>query len=128
MTRTQHNVPSKVAERLAELASDLRELVYGEAGCPKWGTAFHDIETQGMEIGLEMARLFMEQTVGEQARDGVPAEFLQCDGETAQQIGVQHEARIETPAGEIAWEQPKTRLKQARRDFFPSGQSARRGR
>ena len=35
-----------------------------------------------------------------------------------------HETALDTPAGEVEWKQPKTRLKKSRRDFFPSGQSA----
>ena len=33
----------------------------------------------------------------------------------------QHETTLETPAGEVEWKQPKTRLKKSRRDFFSSG-------
>ncbi len=127
MTRTQNNVSPKVAQRLAELAREMREVVYGEVGCPEWGTKFTEIETEGMNIGLEFARLFMEQSVDQQAHGTVPPEGLESDGETARLLGTEHETQLETPAGEIQWDQPKARLNNARRDFFPSGESAGRG-
>jgi len=122
MTRTQNNVSPKVAERLAEMAREMRDVVYGEAGFPEWGTKFTEIESQGMN-----ARLFMEQAVDQQAQSAAPPECLESGGETAQGLGVEQEAQVETPAGEIQWDQPKARLKKARRDFFPSGQSPGRG-
>ena len=126
MTRTQNNVSPEVAQRLAEVAREMRDAVYGEAGCPEWGTKFNDIETQGMNIGLEIARLFMEQAVDQQAHSTAPPECLESGGETAQVLGVEHETQLETPAGEIQWDEPKARLKKARRDFFPSSQGTGR--
>ena len=35
----------------------------------------------------------------------------------------QHETTLDTPAGEVEWKQPKTRLKKSRRDFFPQAQA-----
>ena len=126
MTRTQNNVSPEVAQRLAEVAREMRDAVYGEAGCPEWGTKFNDIETQGMNIGLEITRPFMEQAVDRQAHSAAPPECLESGGETAQVLGVEHEAQLETSAGKIEWDQPKARLSKARRDFFPSGQSTGR--
>lgn len=127
MTRTQNNVSPEMAQRLAELAREMRSAVYGEAGFPEWGTKFTEIESQGMSIGLEIARLFMEQAVDQQAHGTAPPECLESGGEAAQVLGVEQEAQIETPAGEIQWDQPKARLSKARRDFFPSSQSTGRG-
>ncbi|MFV2070810.1 MAG: hypothetical protein ACC645_27905 [Pirellulales bacterium] len=126
MTRTQNNVSPEVAQRLAEVAREMRDAVYGEAGFPEWGTKFTEIEAQGMNIGLEIARLFMEQAVDQQAHGTAPPGCLESGGETAQVLGVEHEAQLETPAGEIGWDQPKDRLKKAQRDFFPSSQIAGR--
>jgi hypothetical protein len=78
-----------------------------------------------MEIGLEVARLFMEQSVADQAQAAVPEERLaQQDEEVPKPTGKGLATKLETPAGDINWQQPKTRLTKARRDFFPSGQSA----
>lgn len=118
----QNDVRPEVASRLAELAAEMRKLVYGEQAFPEWGTRFTEIESQGMSIGLEFARLFMEQSVDQQGQQ-VPDEVLEYDGEIAQKTGRRHDGSLETPAGEVNWEQPKARLKQARRDFFPSGES-----
>ena len=80
-----------------------------------------EIESEGMNIGLELARLFMEQSVGEQAGH-VPEEALECEGEVAKAGNHTKSATLETAAGEVEWEQPRTRLANSRRDFFPSGE------
>ncbi len=100
----------------------MRELAYGEQAYPEWGTKFTEIETEGMNIGLELARLFMEQSVGEQAGH-VPDEALESGGEVAENGKETKDATLETHAGEVAWEQPRTRLKDSRRDFFPQAKS-----
>ncbi len=125
MTRPQNNVAPEVAEQLAQMARELRVAVYGEEGFPVWGTKFDEIEQQGMDIGREVARLFMEQTVASQAQGDLPQQALQPHGEdTPKLTNKDFKSTLETPAGEIHWEHPKTRLTKARRDFFPSGESA----
>ena len=108
------------------LAREMRQLVDGGAGVPKWGTRFSQIESDGMAVGLELARLMMEQSVGDQAEQ-VPAAALDSGGEEAALAGTAAMAQ-ETPAGEVEWRHPRGDLKQSRRDFFPSGQSLGRGR
>ena len=56
-----------VQARLREIAAEMRGLLYGEAASPVWGTKFTEIEAEGMSVGLELARLVMEQSVDEQA-------------------------------------------------------------
>lgn len=125
MSMTLNGVAPEVAERLAAVARDLRIAIYGGEGFPAWGTKFGEIEQQGMAVGLEMARLFMEQTVADQAQGPLPGQALEPhEGEVPQRIRQDYQTTLETPAGEIQWEQPQARLAKARRDFFPSGQSA----
>jgi hypothetical protein len=123
--RKKHITP-EAAGRLAELAREMRELVYGAEAFPVWGTRFSEIEEEGMVLGLELARLFIEQSVAQQAQC-VPDEALEAGGEVAQCTGSQ-EISLETPAGAVGWEQPRTRLSTARRDFFPSGEGLGGGR
>lgn len=121
-----HSISPQTATRLAELAQELRQLVYEKEGVPEWGTLFTEIEDEGMQLGMEIARLFMEQSVQQQANQ-VPPQALDDLGEhheTVPQGTRTKTAILETPAGEVQWEQPKTHLPQAKRDFFPSGQSA----
>lgn len=117
----KNDVSPEVAARLAATAREMRQLVYGEGAIPEWGTKFTEIESEGMNIGLELARLFMEQSVGEQAGQ-VPQEALECDGEVAEKGKETKSFPLETPAGEVEWEQPQTRLSQSGRAFFPSGE------
>jgi hypothetical protein len=124
MTRKRNNVSPRIAKRLAEVAQEMRELMYGAEGYPEWGTRFHEIEEHGMSIGQELSRLFMEQSAQQQAEAPIPEEALESDGERASLGEATHDMVLETPAGQIIWEQPKARLKQSRRDFFPSGPSA----
>lgn len=118
-----NDVSPQVAARLAELAREMRELTYGGEGVPEWGTKFTEIESQGMHVGLELARLFMEQSVEQQAEQ-VPDSALECDGEAAQPTEKTKTARLETAAGEVQWDQTQTRLANSRRAFFPSGEGA----
>ena len=126
MARNNPQVSAEVAVELVDLARQMRRLLYGGDGVPEWGTKFSRIEADALEVGRELSRLIMQQAVGEQAQR-VPSPALEeaDSGESAAVIGTQP-AVIETTAGEVQWKQPKTRLSKARRDFFPSGQSAGR--
>jgi hypothetical protein len=120
-TPRKNDVSPEVAARLVTVAREMRQLVYGDSAIPEWGTKFTQIESEGMNLGLELARLFMEQSVGEQAGQ-VPDEALQCDGEVAKKGDQTKTATLESPAGEVEWEQPQTRLSESGRAFFPSGE------
>jgi hypothetical protein len=106
--------------RLLEMAAQVREALYGPDGCPEWGTKFREIEQQGMSVGLELARLVMEQSVQTQA-DRVPDSALAIEGDKVQAAG-RETTPLETEAGPIAWGQPRTMLKQGRKAFFPPPQ------
>ena len=109
----------EVRKRLAELAAEARELVYGKQRCPKWGTSFAEIETDAKEVGHEFIRLVMEQTGSEQV--GIlPEEALTTSsGETAQRIG-SRQREVETESGPVSWAEPKAYLPKSRKAFFPS--------
>ena len=122
MAKMRRNVDPVVQQRLAEVAAELRQLIYGEQGCPEWGTKFTQIEDEGMAVGLELARLLMEQSVSEQAGQ-MPEEGLDCEEETARPAGSDR-AELQTQAGDLQWDEPAAYLNRARRAFFPSTQSA----
>lgn len=109
----------QVRERLEQVAAEARLLVYGEAGCPAWGTSFAEIEDNSKEVGHEFIRLLMQQTADGQTGT-MPAKALTTEsGEVAQPAG--SEARtIETESGAVTWEEPKTYLPKSRKAFFPS--------
>ena len=107
---------------LREIAAQVREKLYGEAGCPEWGTRFREIERTGMSVGREISRLVMEQVVAEQA-GRVPDSALVVEGDVVQPAG-QERTPLETEAGPIQWDQPRTMLKQGRKAFFPPVPSA----
>lgn len=125
MARNNPKVSAEVAAELVELAGQMRRLIYGGDGVPAWGTKFSQIEAEALEVGRELSRLIMEQSVGEQAEQ-LPPQALQDGEELAGVIGTEPTV-VETTAGEVQWKQPKARLSKARRDFFPSGQSTGRG-
>lgn len=123
MAKQKVALSPEVAARLADLAHEMRQLLYqgdlGEEGIPVWGTKFSAIETDCLAVGAEVGRLMIEQAVAGQG-ERVPKDALQCAEETAVLTG-SADALIETPAGDVCWQQPQARLAQARRDFFPSG-------
>ena len=51
MAFAKRSVDPIVQSRLREMAAEMRELLYGAAGCPEWGTKFLEIETDGMSVG-----------------------------------------------------------------------------
>jgi len=109
----------EVRRRLAEMVAEARQLVYGEAGCPEWGTLFSEIEDDAKEVGHEFIRVLMQQTAEGQAAT-LPAEALTTDaGEIAQSVGSE-ERTIETESGEVSWDEPKAYLPKSRKAFFPS--------
>ncbi len=109
----------QVRQRLAEMAAEARRLVYGEAGCPAWGTLFAEIEDDAKEVGHEFIRLLMQQTAEGQA-ETLPDEAMITDsGEVARSVGGE-ERTIETESGVVSWNEPKAYLRKSRKDFFPS--------
>ena len=113
----------EMRQRLAEVAKEARRLVYGDKGCPEWGTSFAEIESDAREVGHEFIRLLMEQTTDGQARE-VPQTALNTEsGEVAQRTGSERRD-LETESGTVTWSEPKAYLPKSRKAFFPSGQSA----
>ena len=118
MTQSGQGIDPAVQNRLAEMAEELRVLMYGEAACPKWGTKFAEMEAQDTAIGRELSRLLMQQSVQTQATQ-MPGEALQCPDETAQKAGVDKRL-LETESGSVEWDEPLGYLKKSRRSFSPS--------
>jgi hypothetical protein len=115
-------IDAEMQGRLREMAAQVRQALYGEAGCPEWGTRFREIERTGMSVGLELARLVMEQVVAEQSQR-VPDSALVVEADVVQLAG-REMTPLETEAGPIQWSQPRTMLKQGRKAFFPPVQGA----
>jgi hypothetical protein len=120
MARGKNRVSPEVASELVVLAQQVRKLIYGTDGIPVWGTKFSEIESDCLNVGNELGRLMIEQSVAGQAGEARKAS-LGCPDKTVPIIGTKR-ATVETPAGEVHWDQPKARLSKARRDFFPSGE------
>ena len=120
-SRVRKALDPAVQEWLQGIAEEARRKVYGEAGCPEWGTKFTQIEDQGMSIGLELARLLMAQSAERQGTQ-MPAEALEVAGQVAQHTQAR-QRRLETEAGGITWSEPEAYLPKSRKAFFPSGPS-----
>lgn len=117
----------EVRQRLVEVAREARELVYGSAGCPEWGTTFAEIESDAREVGFELMRLLMEQTNTQQAQQ-VPDGALQAaSGEVATPIGSE-DRTLETESGAVSWKEPKAYLPKSRKAFFSSVEGTGAGR
>jgi hypothetical protein len=122
MAFAKQSITPEVQQRLQEMAGELRGLLYGAAGCPEWGTKFREIEADGMSVGLELARLVMEQSVSEQAQQ-MPAGALGVPGDVVAPAGAET-MPLETEAGRVQWDQPRGYLKKGRKAFFPSAKGA----
>jgi len=108
--------------RLREVAAEVRRVLYGEAGCPEWGTRFREIEQDGMSAGLELARLVMEQSVSEQAQR-MPVSATEVADDEVLLVRTKS-SPLQTEAGTVSWEEPQAELKQGRKAFFPPTASA----
>jgi len=75
-----------------------------------------------MAAGLELSRLLMEQSVGQQAED-LPEDALDCGTEVARSAG-RDRAALQTDAGIVAWQEPAAYQNKARRAFFPSAEGS----
>ncbi|MBI3464885.1 MAG: hypothetical protein HY000_17790 [Planctomycetes bacterium] len=119
----------EMRRRLGEAAREARGLVYGEAGCPEWGTTFAEIEHDAKEVGHEFIRLLMEQAAEAQTQQVPPAALRTDAGEQAMLIGTEGRT-IESESGGVSWNEPKAYLPQSRKAFFPSEPSigSERGR
>lgn len=121
MAFTKKSMSPGVQARLREVAAEMRGLLYGETGCPEWGTKFTEIETDGMSVGLELARLVMEQSVDEQSQK-IPKVAMAVDDDEITPTGTESHP-LDTEAGKVDWQQPCGYMKKARKAFFPSSAS-----
>ncbi len=51
MASDRTELSERVKERITAYQAELREILYGEARCPVWGTRFSEIERIGMSVG-----------------------------------------------------------------------------
>jgi hypothetical protein len=117
MAFSKKKLDPQVQEWLRKVAAEGRALLYGEAAFPVWGTKFAEIEQDGMSVGLELARLVMEQTVAEQAQH-MPAAVGEVPADEAAPAG-KEATTLETEAGVVEWNQPRSHWKRGRKAFFP---------
>lgn len=122
MATNREKVSERVKQRIAACQTEVREILYGEAGCPVWGTRFAEIERIAMSVGEELSRQFMAVAAELQSRE-IPKGALACNGEQAVPVGTATRSLV-TEAGPIEYKTPKAYLPKSRRAFFPSGDSA----
>lgn len=122
MANDREELSKRVKERIAACQVEVREILYGEAGCPVWGTRFAEIERTAMSVGEELSRQFMA-LAAEAQRGEMPEGTLACQGERAFPAGTKTRKLI-TEAGPIEYQTSKAYLPKSRRAFFPSGDGA----
>ena len=122
--RQRATLEPKLAERLGDMATQMRQLLYGDDGCPEWGTKFNQVEDECCAVGEEISRLMMAQAMQRQA-EAMPTDAMELpDGEPVMPAGTTDRAVL-TPVGEVAWSEPTAYLPHSEKAFFPSGQGAR---
>lgn len=125
MTHPSKPLPPSLAKELAQIAREARVELFGPDGIPEWGTKFVDIERQALDVGHEVARIIIEQSVAQQSQQQPPDKALQLDCENAAELsGESSPLTIATRAGRVNWDQPLARPEKSAAAFFPSGQSA----
>lgn len=121
MAFARREISPEVQAELRVMSAAMRRLLYGETECPAWGTRFREIEGDAMSVGLELARLVIEDSVAEQAQR-MPASAMAPEDDEARPAGTKT-TPIETEAGRVTWEQPRAELKKGRKAFFPPAAS-----
>ena len=119
MAKNRRKVDPTVQERLGGMAAELRHIIYGEQGCPEWGTKFVQIEKDGMAVGLELARLLMDSLSANKR-----IRCLRRISTAGTKPAGTDRADLETCAGTVEWDEPAAYLNRARRAFFPSAKGA----
>lgn len=111
----------EVRQRVEALAGELRQLLYGETGAPKWGTKFVALEEEACEVGDEVTRCLLSQALQEQAEQAAIDPARSCAVCGRDSPGDEIEPRVvQTRRGEVTWREPKHYCRKCRRDFFPS--------
>lgn len=126
MAHRREELSERVKQRIAACQAEIREMLYGEAGCPVWGTHFAEIERTAMSVGEELSRQFMALAATAQTQE-MPEEALECAGEQAVPVGTAQRSLM-TEAGPIEYETLEAYLPKSRRAFFPSGEGSGDGR
>ena len=103
--RRRATLEPKVAERLGEIAAQIRQLLYGDTGCPEWGTTFSQVEDECCAVGEELSRLLMAQGMQRQCAKMPPEALDVPGGEPVQPAGTTDRSVL-TPVGEVAWSEP----------------------
>jgi hypothetical protein len=116
MASKREKLSERVKERIAACQAEVREILYGEAGSPVWGTSFAEIERTAMSVGEELSRQFMALAAEAQRRE-MPEGALVCEGEQALPTGSETRKLI-TEAGTIEYQTSKAYLPKSRRAFF----------
>jgi hypothetical protein len=122
MGKRRDELSERIKAKVAEFDAEIRQLLYGEAGCPAWGTKFAEIEKVAMAVGEELSRRVMVAAAGLQQTE-LSLKALVCEGESAEIVGVEKRC-LETEAGLIEYETPKAYLPKSRRAFFPLGEGS----
>ena len=62
-------ISSQLRQRIRDVAGELRRELYGEQGCPEWGTKFTEMENAACEIGDAVTCELLQQALQRQADD-----------------------------------------------------------
>ena len=113
----------EVGERVRQFVAELRREVYGEKGFPDWGTLFSQIEELGVQIGDQVCREFVRQSVSKQAEQTPSEEHCPKCGRPVEQQGPEPKTLL-TRRGEVGWQEPTGYCKKCRKAFFDLSVSA----
>ena len=113
-------ISKQLQERIAELATELREELWGSNGYPAWGTKFVEIEERTGEVGDALACALLCRGLQEQA-EMAGHEADRCSG-CGEPIPLEEIAGrlLQAKRGEAVWQESYGRCKRCRKAFFPS--------
>ena len=108
---------------LQGVAKNLVDRIYGPAG-PVWGTKFTELEEVAEAIRKTLMEKWMEEALSRQALHGKEEEMCKvcpdCNRPLLEPPELKPKEVVTNQGDPVNWDEPKTRCKTCRRDFFPS--------
>lgn len=117
-------ISPQLRQKIGSIVGELRQELFGEKGCPQWGTKFTQMESEATEIGDAITCELLRQALEVQATD----QEENCSCGVCGEVTAPHPDGVApqvmtTGRGEVTWNAPQRLCNKCRQAFFPSASS-----
>jgi hypothetical protein len=121
-------ISAKLRAKVAAVAEELRQELYGADGCPPLDTLFVELEDGAVELGDALTCALMQQLLQAQAEATQREHPEECPcavcGQPARHRSDPEARWLQTRRGDVGWQEPTYYCDECRQAFFPSVQKA----